>query len=467
MRTPACPRSFVALAIIVVIVTSASEGLALIRLDFTPTHLVRTSELVAELEISCNAEGALKVRVIGAPKGKAPAAMPLAARDQAAEFLREVAAKPSPALAFMVKDRSEVGKADGAERPAGALHVANAWFSLYARDGGYDVRKDALDLKTVWAGSTEMLRRGVRYVLADPSAHFPVKVGVRWRDETAVGKIDGGVCGVQSVELAPGKPPALFLQSMGGDRLYQYRDDAFADITVARGLGSKSKRAAWTDLDADGRLDLVSWDGAAAAAWLQTPEGRFAAKGAAFPLTACTGLAAVCVGQPARGAVACGADGAVLLLTLGDAGLTVAQKLVVPEAMRAALGAPGPVMAADFDADGWTDLVQVYEQGLVVWPGTPTGGFGAARLALSATLGKDITAADVGDLDGDGLLDIVLAGKYGASEAAGVNILANRGGLTFAPAWNEAGEIYKIQTRARTCQVCDINADGRPDIMIA
>jgi hypothetical protein len=48
-----------------------------------------------------------------------------------------------------------------------------------------------------------------------------------------------------------------------------------------------------------------------------------------------------------------------------------------------------------------------------------------------------------------------------------VNILANRGGLTFAPAWNEAGEIYKIQTRARTCQVCDINADGRPDVMIA
>lgn len=429
---------------------------ALIRPDFTPAHLVAICNQVLDVEVT----GAdAKVRVVGALKGATPAALALEPDDDAAAALREIAPQPTPGLLFSAKDFSAAGTVNAAERPIGALHVAGAWFSLYAKPGGFAIRQDALDLRSVWAGSTVMLRRGVLSVLADPlRAEFPVRVGVQWRGESAIGQIDGGVTGLQAVELVPGQPPFLLVQSAGGDRLYEYRHGAFADVTGARGMGSRSLRAAWTDLDADGCLDLVSWDGTAVSAWLQGADGRVAARAPAWPLPTCTSIVAV------RGGVACGVDGGALVLMPRADGPTATRLALAPDA-RAPLGAAGPLVAADLDADGRTDLAQAYEQGLVAWPGTAEG-FADARVVLRAKLGRDITAADVGDLDSDGLVEIILAGRYGGSDAAGVNILANHGGFTFLPAWHEAGEVYKVQTRARACQVCDINADGRPDLML-
>jgi hypothetical protein len=435
---------------------------ALINPNFTPADLVKGSTAIIEMELHSDGKGVMTAHNLKALKGAAPSEVRVQVDETVADVFPVGTDSKRQALLFLA-DLAGAGETTEAVPPVGAVHVGDGWFGLYTREGGgYTLSTDKRDLKAVWAGATQTLAMALRYVLADPArATFPVAVGTKWRGETEVAKLGQPVAGLQSVELAAGAPPVLHVLSPSGDRLFVLQNGAANDVTAARGLTAKSERACWTDLNGDGRLDLVSWDGKTAGTWLQNADGTMAAGERRVELPAATSLVAL------RGGVAAGGDGRVVVLALKDKALEIVQTLNLPDDQRGSLTWAGPVVAADFDADGVTDLMLACDQGLVAWPGAADGKFGAGRVVYSGRVGKNVVAMDVGDFDSDGLLDILLGGRLGEGDGAGANLFANAGNWVFTPAWNHAGEVYKVQTRARSVQTCDINGDGKFDFLLA
>lgn len=438
---------------------------ALINPDFTPADLVKASSLILKVSITRTGEGTPKVTVVAALKGQAPATFTLHIAPELLEEISDADLIRHPGLVF-VADLSKASK-DSVAALSGALQIGTRWLNLTSVDGAYHAAADALDLKTVWAGSSTNLHQAVQYVLADPTrAVFPAEVGSRWRAETRLAAAQpeaSPISGLLLIETQPGKPVVQVL-SAGGDRLYTWGQGIFQEQAQSRGLASHSRRAAWADLNSDGNLDLASWDGKTLGLWAQQADGRFSAPTGSLPLPVCTGLVAVAAAQR-QPALAVGTDGAVLVLVRSPAGLVVSTTLALPAEIVGKTGPAGPIIAADVNADGPVDLLQAYEQALVVWPGLSAGGFGPGRIAYAGTVGRELSAIEAADLDGDGRSEVIVVGRYGGGESSGASILTLAEGWTMQPIWREAGEVYKMGTRMRSVQACDLNADGRIDLV--
>ncbi len=111
------------------------------------------------------------------------------------------------------------------------------------------------------------------------------------------------------------------------------------------------------------------------------------------------------------------------------------------------------VRAADLDGDGDQDVVAGYE----MYPGVPqlslhmNQGSGAFGAPIPITFSGDVVEIELGDLDGDGAVDIVLHG-YGA-----VQFLRNLGAGTFAPPQPIAGAFVEFV-------LADLDGDSDLDI---
>jgi opacity protein-like surface antigen len=186
---------------------------ALINPNFTPADLVGGSTTIVELQLGSDGQ----VSDLKLLKGNAPTQLRLTVDESARESLPD---GKHPALLFLA-NLAAAGETTEATPPVGAVHTRDGWLGLYAgQDGGYTLAPDKRDLKAVWAGSTAMLGRALKYVLAGPGrATFPVKVGVAWRGETNVVKFAQPIAGLQAVELTPSALPVLHILSPAGDRL--------------------------------------------------------------------------------------------------------------------------------------------------------------------------------------------------------------------------------------------------------
>jgi hypothetical protein len=107
----------------------------------------------------------------------------------------------------------------------------------------------------------------------------------------------------------------------------------------------------------------------------------------------------------------------------------------------------------DFNADGKPDVaVTVPNQGLIgVLLNSGNGTFGTAQ---TWSVGASPTAVAVGDVNGDGQLDIITANANGT-----VSVLGGQGNGTFATAQN-----YAISGPANSVALGDFNQDGHLDI---
>ena len=124
-------------------------------------------------------------------------------------------------------------------------------------------------------------------------------------------------------------------------------------------------------------------------------------------------------------------------------------------------GAPASVALVDLDGDGWVDLVAAApsRNAVDLLFNAKDGTFGAAVEYLVGA-GTSPVGAVVGDLDGDGLPDIVTCN----SGTGTVTLLMNQGAGKF-PVF--APTTYGVGSAPLGCTLADVNHDGHPDIVAA
>ncbi len=473
------PRSRAIARSVVVVVTGllAAPVWGLINPNFTPIHLVDQSQSILTVKVGAGPAGQgtsnptsrvagldrVELQVTGALKGKAGAKVTIdlsKAPQQHAEAARKQFAAAAGEEMLLFAGRYE-------DKDLAYLHAQGVWLRLEAgKDGQWDLLGIDDQMPATWAGGTDMLLRCVRYILsAEGAADVPVDSGTAWRSVVKVGQLSGKAAGMAAVDLAGEGKLCLYLPSPQGDRLYRpvAGTEAFEEFAAKAKLASKSRAFAWGDFNADGRLDLASFDGKELSLWCQGADGVFAqvkpAGKAAIPPD-CRGLAVVAAGK--GGAPALVASGSPpLLLNLAGTETLAAAALRVPKAAAETLGKPQAALVADFTGDGIPDVLQPFEQDGLLFAGKDGGGFQQAK-PCGVGCGKGGGSAVVGDFDADGWLDVLAAG------AEGLRVFQNLTNGRFQESLAFSGEVaYKAQPFASGCGVCDFNNDSRQDLFIA
>jgi hypothetical protein len=117
-------------------------------------------------------------------------------------------------------------------------------------------------------------------------------------------------------------------------------------------------------------------------------------------------------------------------------------------------------LAADFTGDGVADVLLPFERGGLLYAGKAGGGFEDPRPCGVDSAGGG-GAAEAGDFDADGWLDVLAAG------AGGPRVFQNRRDGTFEEVKDLSGEVsYKGQPLASSCGVGDFNNDSRLDVLL-
>jgi hypothetical protein len=234
----------------------------------------------------------------------------------------------------------------------------------------------------------------------------------------------------------------------------------------------RSPKVALGDVDADGNPDLVvgtTSDPAGISLFRQTPgnPGTFEPP---VVIASLPGVSAVAV-EDFDG------DGKLDIAVANDAGISIlvqdasAPGIFLPAVSYAAGSQPTSIAVGDLNGDGRPDLA-------VANYGSPDGSIKASAsvfLQDPAEPGKFLPATDyatgvrsssiaIGDLDGDGRLDLVVANPVTSGSNGGISVLlqdtGNPGG--FLPAANYPGISQPLSVA-----IGDLNGDGNADIAVA
>jgi len=475
--------------------TLVLSALAVINPRFTPADLVKGASRILRLEVSAPRDKALAAEVVETLKGPAPPqkSLRLELSDGAEITVDDLAGlfEGRKTIAALLVLSPAGDQADDA--PAGAIQIDTQWFAVLGREGKWCLDRDKQDLFSVWAGSARLLAEAARYVLAEPSASFPVRSAITWGSDLALGKLAGRANGALACDFGPPIGLCAIVLSDGGDRVYKAAASGGrpADITQKLKLATASKVAAAGDFDADGRLDLASWDGKALTLAIQAADGTFAARPVAssgcplaVPLSECLSLDAVDAGSGA-GLLAGTRRGPVVLAPDGrapgspragersdDGSGFAARPLAGAAAQEASrdLGPGGLCVGADFDQDGRCDVVQLFTKGALFYAGEGAGRFGAP-LKTPIALVKNPCAALCGDYDADGRLDLLVAGDDGLALLSRTQGgAASRRGARWDNCTRVTGELAYHGNANQPAIVgaapCDINGDGRQGVAL-
>jgi hypothetical protein len=445
------------LAAVAVLLAAHQAAWAIINPNFTPRHLAEQAEVILVGPVK-PAANAMEWKMSGS-----------ALKGQAGECILDLAKCDKDSLQEVSKVLTASGQADAIlfagtlnQRKCAYLHLCGLWLSLAeGQKGRWEVRNFDAQMGATFVGGTDMLVRMTRYLLADPDGDVPVTAGTCWMDHCKIGQVKGEIAGLAAVEI--GQPPklCLFVGSSEGDRLYRPRkvndQDGFEDITASCGLDSKSRRFAWTDLDGDGLADLVSFDGAAISTRLPAKDGTLRRAGAWRHDGEVLGLAPCSAGGASGVLVSTNSLPFLLTAVVSDKW----RKTDLPSApsIQDAPGRPSACVVADLDNDGYADLLLPREKGGLLWKGKPAGFESPAASQVCTGRGSAVVA--VGDFDGDGSLDVFLAGTDSNT------LWENDGKGSFTEVSRNAGSLsYKCPAGASAAGVMDLNHDGRADLCL-
>ncbi len=436
---------------------AGGRALAMINPNFTPIHLTRQSKSIAEAAAQHEqGSDSLRLTELKAVKGHAPQG-PLTVRVDDTVLLERL--------------EDEVFYEEGASRQAllflpedppgatGLISLDGRWFGLRSGDGGYALVEDTADMKAVWDGRTDMLLGCVKYVMSDPDPAVPVRVGAAWSGKAQAGRVEGACAGIMAVDLTGRGRPDLFVLAAGGDRLLRYDASgaAFRDVTAELGLTTASRAAALGDFNADGRIDLASYDGRALTVLAQGADGKFDA------LLGWLDLPGGCIGLSATDAgVLVSTRAMPLLVGIGSDGSLKARPLVGGDGAfpGAGLRMARPCVVADFDGDAVADVLQPFQEGGLFYRGTGGGGFDAPKTCGRLYSGEGAAGACAADFDADGRLDLLITGEGGHF------IWQGAGDGTFTGNGHEGEPDYIAADGNSGGAAGDLNNDGRRDFVI-
>ena len=450
-------RNLVFLSVLVLL---CRESPAIINPNFTPKELVEQSELIVVGALrATGSSGEWKLSVARLLKGKATkeqlVSLAGCSKDHAGDIREALKKNGSRPVILFVGTMQEV--------KAAYMHVGGSWLGVKAGGANrWNISGYAPKLGATFAGGTDMLIRMSEYVIKHPDPSVPVSAGVRWADDRLkVGNIAGKTGGMATIEIGRKRETHLFVSCSAGDRLFRPKtvdlETSFTDVTAASGLDSKSSRFAWVDVNRDGLSDLVSWNGAALSVRFAAADGKFKAAGPRWSVKLESGCTAV---------APCSTDGrpAVLLSTYAAPELLVANgnagwtKAALPGGNKAMdMGDTSPCIVADFDLDGYPDVLRPGAESSTLWRGR-AGGFRAPAQTTVRTSGGSARAA-VGDFNEDGSLDILLAAPRANS------LWENIGTGRFTNVFPYSGSMsYKCPKDPAEVLVMDLNHDGRSDL---
>ena len=126
------------------------------------------------------------------------------------------------------------------------------------------------------------------------------------------------------------------------------------------------------------------------------------------------------------------------------------------------------VEIADFDRDGKNDLAVLRDFGgsadagvVEIWRGNGSGGFTSTGVLYAASVSAP-KAFTIGDINNDGLIDLIVAGRFDTASDWRVSILRGNGNGTFQPRTT-----FTVGNEPRAIAVGDFNNDNNLDIATA
>lgn len=163
--------------------------------------------------------------------------------------------------------------------------------------------------------------------------------------------------------------------------------------------------------------------------------------------------------------VAVSADGNILILdnsriALPATGTSARTARVQPDLTLAAGPAMGPLLAADTDGDGKSELAAASMTGNQLYL-FPNNGVSGAAISFASASVFDVGSGPIdiasADLDGDGKPEIVTANQLSQN----LTVLVNQGGNTFTSLTLTAANTTPI-----SIAIADVDHDGKPDLLV-
>jgi len=316
-------------------------------------------------------------------------------------------------------------------------------FHVYAADLNLDGRTDIVEADINGKGITVVLGNGDGTF--QPPTFYATGTATSSPRGIAVADFNGD--GVPDLAVANGDNTASLLLNNG--------NGTFAAQTIIYTAGGMSliEDIAAYDLDGDGKMDLCIVDefGGQAVILFGNANGTFAApvvaiSGALQPFRVVggqftNGTGDFAVSDPSAGKIS-------FIASTGAHNVAISLTILTP--------APSSMVAADFNEDGFTDLLVIGNAtNLVFFPGSISG---PTTPGITTSLGAINNGIDLayGDLNGDGNLDAVVIGNAATGQ---VQVFTGDGTGNFS-----AGAAFTVPPNPNGVTVGDFNGDGRDDI---
>lgn len=448
-------RTAAAAAILLPLLATAVP--ALINPNFTPVDLVGRSSSIVSCGLYLETNGTVSVRSPVHLKGHASVPSPIIPSRGVLEALNTLSPTGTiTALAFF----PEATASDAADTALVLLLSPAGWAAIRrGSDNSHTVREDTADMKAVWNGSPAMLAAAVRDILAHGKAvSVPATAGVSWTSARTLARIEGRIKACAPVFI-DGRTHLHVLCDQGDRMFAPDSAGSLSDVTTGIVMSTRSDQALWADLDGDRKPDLVSVSNSTAFIFtrgtngLERPPLRYD-----LPVKP-SGLSFLGSTRASQGfAIAATPAGPVAIGLLLDSASAVKFKGLA-DAIPGSVG--GLCLAADFDDNGFGDVLQFVENGWALWL-TSESGFPDRPSATGRIEVGQVLCATAGDYDNDGRADILVGGENS------LELLRNTGSAGFFESHiSHSGETaYAGKPGPFAASSCDLNNDGIEEFVL-